>query len=234
MPDPCLPALHTPATLRWSSKPVTLDADYIWRRVIPDEPNSGCWLWSGQCDRFGYGLVTTSKIRNKLAHRIAWTAFYGEIPADLVVRHRCDVPACCNPDHLELGTHLDNSRDCISRDRHARGQRSASAKLTDIDVVAIRKRVANGESQRQIAKLYGVDHSTIGSVCRGSGWRHLNSTVPPQGRGNRPGRFKLTLEQIEEARRRIAAGESLRSVGRSLGIGHRSISRSIEFLETGR
>lgn len=51
----------------------------------------------------------------------------------LVVRHTCDNPGCCNPDHLLLGTHADNVSDKYERGRanHAVGQRVAASKLSD-------------------------------------------------------------------------------------------------------
>jgi len=90
----------------------------------------------------------------------------------LLVCHRCDQPACINPDHLFLGTHQDNNDDCISkgRDKHARGGAHGSAKLTERDVIDIRSgRLKNHE----LAALYGVSKRTIISVKTGLTWRHI-------------------------------------------------------------
>lgn len=80
------------------------------------EPNSGCWLWIGACDSVGYGNF---RIKNKSwkAHRFSWTIHNGIIPDGLFVLHKCDVRPCINPNHLFLGTHLDNMRDM-----HAKGR----------------------------------------------------------------------------------------------------------------
>lgn len=80
------------------------------------EPNSGCWLWVGTTVT-GYGQLTFGRKR-WLAHRLAWEAFRGAVPGDLCVLHRCDVPACVNPDHLWTGTRLDNNRDMTAKGRH--------------------------------------------------------------------------------------------------------------------
>jgi hypothetical protein len=73
---------------------------------------SGCWLWIGARHSMGYG-----KFDGEMAHRYAWQLVNGPIPDGLVVRHRCDVPLCVRPEHLELGTRADNSRDMVERGR---------------------------------------------------------------------------------------------------------------------
>jgi len=57
------------------------------------------------------------------AHRLVWEKFYGSIPEGLCVMHKCAVPACVRPDHLELGTRADNNRDRAAKGRTARGDR---------------------------------------------------------------------------------------------------------------
>lgn len=85
------------------------------------EPNSGCWLWTGSCNRDGYGRLTHSH-RTVDAHRLSWLAHRGPIPDGLWVLHACDVPSCVNPDHLWLGTNSDNQRDCTTKGRRRRQQ----------------------------------------------------------------------------------------------------------------
>jgi HNH endonuclease len=85
--------------------------------VIP-EPMSGCWLWLGNLTRGNYGRFRfhTKEVR---ASRASYEFFKGNIPADLLVRHRCDNSYCVNPDHLEIGTHQDNYDDMVRRGRAA-------------------------------------------------------------------------------------------------------------------
>lgn len=75
-----------------------------------------CIEWSGARDRQGYGRRRYQG-RNALAHRVAWTEAHGPIAEGLDVCHRCDNPACVNIDHLFLGTHQDNMRDCKTKGR---------------------------------------------------------------------------------------------------------------------
>lgn len=87
----------------------------FWRHVQPGE---GCWLWTGEINRRrgGYGRCSYGG-RRHAAHRVAWTLTYGVIPYGLSVLHHCDVPACCRPEHLFLGTQPDNMRDCLTKGR---------------------------------------------------------------------------------------------------------------------
>lgn len=74
-----------------------------------------CWLWTGALNRCGYGIV--SALGRKLkAHQLAWEFHYGS-RRNLHVLHRCDVPACVNPEHLWLGTHQDNMKDMDAKRR---------------------------------------------------------------------------------------------------------------------
>lgn len=65
---------------------------------IDDE--SGCWHWMGKRDRNGYGRFSISN-RWVQAHRWAYMALVGAVPACLDLDHLCRVHDCVGPDHLE-------------------------------------------------------------------------------------------------------------------------------------
>lgn len=116
-------AAHNTGNAKFDRLPIRLQT----RIQIGD---SGCWLWSSlnrrnkrgnlqpskQIDRRIYGTV---RFRGKrwLAYRLVYSLLVGEIPTGMLLRHRCDTPACVNPHHLELGITEDNVRDMVSRGR---------------------------------------------------------------------------------------------------------------------
>lgn len=80
--------------------------DRLFTHVSP-EPNSGCWLWTGYLGTHGYGTAHDG-IRTTQAHRATYRAWRGDIPPRTPLDHLCRVPACVNPDHLEVVSHRTN------------------------------------------------------------------------------------------------------------------------------
>lgn len=134
------------------------------------EPNTGCWLWTGATDAGGYGRFGVDGVNCK-AHRVSLFLYRaGSLKDARVACHKCDTPACVNPDHVYLGTQKDNVADLRRRQRsnYARGARVNTAKLTAEQVAEIRRdgrscAIAN-------AAKYGVHFSTIYRLLRDETW----------------------------------------------------------------
>ncbi len=89
-----------------------MNANKFWAKV---QKSDGCWVWQG-CIVRRYGVLGHDGKQVK-AHRVAWGLTNGPIPNGLSVLHKCDNPPCVRPDHLFLGTQLDNMRDCSAKGR---------------------------------------------------------------------------------------------------------------------
>ena len=136
-------------------------ADRLWPKVDKRGIHE-CWEWQAGCRR-GYGRVRMNTLILS-THRLAWELTYGPIPDGMFVLHRCDNRKCCNPAHLFLGTNGDNVRDRNSKSRHAHGNNHGHTIIPDSEISFIR---ASMESQRTIARRFGVNHTTIGRIKRG-------------------------------------------------------------------
>ncbi len=141
-------------------------------RWIP-EPLSGCWLWTGKL-HFGYGRFSGVSKKDERAHRAAWILYKGAIPEGLCVLHHCDVRSCVNPDHLFIGTKLDNTRDCIAKGRfnpgHQKGEINGRSKLTAQQVYDIR---ASALGCLRLSRQFGVSTTTIKHIRNRRLWTHI-------------------------------------------------------------
>jgi hypothetical protein len=110
------------------------------------------------------------------AHRVAWELHYfWPIPEGLCVLHHCDTPRCVNIECLFLGTDADNAadREAKSRGNQAKGSANGTAKLTEGIISEIRRRLAEGESQEEIGRRFGVHQTKISNIKTGKAWSHV-------------------------------------------------------------
>jgi response regulator of citrate/malate metabolism len=137
-----------------------------------------CWNWpANSLDRSGYGVLTYKvgeKLKHVLAHRLSYALHNEAIQNGLQVRHDCDNPRCVNPEHLRLGTQLQNEDDKRQRGRLPRGEAKGADKLTAELVVEIREGYASLLSIQELAILYGVSRALIRKVVLRQIWTHVD------------------------------------------------------------
>jgi hypothetical protein len=133
----------------------------------------GCWYWTGAVlgvmkrARFAY------KGRNAIVARVVYELHKGPIAKGLFVCHSCDNALCVNPDHLWLGTKMDNVMDMISKKRNAYGLRQPQSKLNPESIRKIRILIKQGVYQNEIAKMYNVTPCTIGAIKFRRTWKEV-------------------------------------------------------------
>jgi len=156
----------------WRRSKQTKPGDF-WTRV---DQSGECWLWTGGlAKRTGYGKCWYQG-KEWRAHRLAWFLTHGPIPDNLLVCHNCpggDNPLCCRPDHLFLGTSLDNVRDMWQKGRAAYGEHSGMTKLTNEQVAVIRRLGAGGVPRRDIQAIFHISRATVRRIVLGESWKHL-------------------------------------------------------------
>lgn len=142
-------------------------------KLGPPDPVTGCIEWTGfRLKKMGYGRIRRGG-DFIYAHRLAYELKHGPIPKGLCVCHRCDNPPCCNDEHLYLDTHAGNMADMVLKGRSLKGSKSPNAKLTEKDVTEIRRRLAAGELQREIAVDLQIARPYVSMIKSGKGWAHL-------------------------------------------------------------
>ena len=140
------------------------------------EPMSGCVLWTASTDgKAGYGKLRWAG-RMQYAHRLAFESRHGaSVLTGVVLRHRCDVPSCINPEHLEIGSQAENVADSFRRGRASQrsGDANNSARLTAAAVSAIRALHAEEATGVELAEKFGVSQSQISNVINHRHWKDI-------------------------------------------------------------
>jgi hypothetical protein len=132
-----------------------------------------CWVWTGRRDRSGYGQMRV-KGREYRAHRISFLIFNpGADMHGQMVLHSCDNPRCVNPAHLSLGDGKENSRQCVERNRQAKGSRVPSSKLDESEALEIRALVEAGMRSADVMRAYGITRNAIDCLINRVTWKHV-------------------------------------------------------------
>lgn len=170
----------------------------FWSKV---EKGTACWRWIGSLSSCGYGKISLRGIVYG-AHRVAYFLATGAQPEELSVCHKCDNPCCVNPNHLWLGTARDNALDMLAKNRGnapkgdrtgprlhpecmKRGEDHYRAKLTEADVLEIRRSYSQHEATQQtLADRYNLHQADISNIVRRKRWKHLKKDFSCEERGN--------------------------------------------------
>lgn len=148
--------------MRYSKRrkgPITLD--WIKECCVIDE--KGCWLWQRAVDGHGYGQAGENG-KLKTIIRVVMEIVEGK--SDCLVRHSCDTPLCCNPEHLTYGTKSDNAIDTRDRLENMYGQRLSRDQ-------AFKIKYEEAGTLREIAERYGVCLTQIHNIKSGNSWKDI-------------------------------------------------------------
>jgi len=153
-------------------KLTTADTERFWSKV--DRRGSDeCWSWIASRQDGGRGMIRLAGRLYK-APRVAYTLAVGSDPGQRDVCHTCDNPACCNPNHLWLGTRAENNDDRDGKGHQIafRGERHPNAILTEPQVRSVLKSELDG---RYLASRLGVSESAISAIRHRRLWKHVHA-----------------------------------------------------------
>ena len=143
-----------------------------WLETNKDFCGNDCLIWPFAKDRHGYGQIRYEG-KPQYVSRIICTHRHGPPPTlKHQTAHSCGNGhlGCVNGEHLRWATRAENEADKLMHGTHQLGERNPSAKLTEVDVAIIRK--WHG-TQREIARQYNIDQSTVSFIQNRKSWAWL-------------------------------------------------------------
>lgn len=129
-------------------------------------------------DKDGYLSVTLfrdSKRKTMKVSHLILQAFVGPRPDGMEACHYPDSDITNNrPENLAWLTHAENIQHKIEMGTIARGERHGMVKITEVEVMAIRReRRELGTSYKKLGAKHGINHSHVGSIINRRVWKHV-------------------------------------------------------------
>ena len=172
--------------------------DYWLANHVAVKGENDCWVATGGgYNKKGWHVSFKANGGRHMAHRAAYERAYGPITDGKFVLHRCDVPQCCNPKHLFLGTQSENAKDMWSKGRgnpigvplgtvfgpSPRRKVTREAFSTAVDKYLL------GGTQREVAREIGITDVAFGFILRGKTYPEFSDIAQRAqhllGRGNK-------------------------------------------------
>ena len=173
---------------RYAFENLSGHAERFWTHVDRSSGPLSCWPWTKA--RMKKSQYGLFKVSGMMLHanRVAWALENAADPGSMVVMHSCDNPPCCNPAHLSIGTYADNAQD----------------------------RNNKGRANTPVGERHGTRTKPEAFAWRENHPWKLHPEL--RMRGEHHANAKITEENVRDIRRRIAAGETGRSVAAIYGI----------------
>lgn len=137
-------------------------------RYVP-VTETGCFVFTGTWVKGGYANLRINKVY-LYGHRVSYGIMKGAIPKGMYVCHKCDVRQCINPEHLFLGSAMDNVRDMQSKKRNVFGERQVNRKLNSDEALFIKNSDITGVA---LARYFLVSTAQVSLIKNGKAWSHL-------------------------------------------------------------
>jgi len=128
-----------------------------------------CWKWLASKGVGGYGQFRVGKRMVKASHVAYYLSKGRWPPKGLEVCHTCDNPSCVNPDHLWIGTRLENARDAVAKGRYRglKGSKNPSAKFSDATIKLVFKLKKQGYTNASISRELKISTTHVSNLING-------------------------------------------------------------------
>lgn len=152
----------------------TGEPEQFYQDVVRPYEGDDCLIWPYSRSEGGYGLIWRD-VRMERVCRLVCEEDKGTPPTpEHEAAHSCGKGhlGCVTRRHLSWKTHAENMADTLVHGTHSRGERSTSAKLTEVQVREIRS-LKGKFTQKQVSEKYGISPTNVSAIQAGKAWAWL-------------------------------------------------------------